>query len=150
MGISLFLIITYPQTIFHRQKTWYTEKDDTLNSLSQSLTALPAPSGREPLAWRESLRLNRKACGRACSPGGVVAQRLRGFKSAEPEKTVKRSSRRTGVNLQFFPVQPTALGLKGASSPFFVAPARRNRWHFSGSLLVSKENIPRQDTFPHC
>ena len=30
--------------------------------------------------------------------------RLRGFKLAEPEKTVKRSSRRTGVNLQFFPV----------------------------------------------
>ena len=59
--------------------------------------------------------------------GGAVAQRLRGFESAEPEKTVKRSSRRTGVNLQFFPVQPTPLGLKGASSPFFVAPARRNR-----------------------
>ena len=36
--------------------------------------------------------------------GGAVAQRLRGFESAEPEKTVKRSSRRTGVNLQFFPV----------------------------------------------
>ena len=114
-----------------------------LNSLSQNLTVLPAPSGREPLAWRESLRLNRKACGCACSPGGAVAQRLRGCKSAEPEKTVKRSSRRTGVNLQFFPVQPSSLGLKGASSPFFVAPARRNRWHFSGSLLVSKENIPR-------
>ena len=75
--------------------------------------------------------------------GGAVAQRLRGFKSAEPEKTVKRSSRRTGVNLQFFPVQPTPLGLKGASSPFFVAPARRNRWWFSGSLLPPKENIPR-------
>ena len=59
--------------------------------------------------------------------GGAVAQRLRGCKSAEPEKTVKRSSRRTGVNLQFFPVQPSSLGLKGASSPFFVAPARRNR-----------------------
>ena len=69
--------------------------------------------------------------------------RLRGFKSAEPEKTVKRSSRRTGVNLQFFPVEPTSLGLKGASSPFFVAPARRNRWWFSGSLLPPKENIPR-------
>ena len=81
--------------------------------------------------------------------GGAVAQRLRGYKSAEPEKTVKRSSRRTGVNLQFFPVEPTSLGLKGASSPFFVAPARRNRWHFSGSLLVSKENIPRQaETLP--
>ena len=63
----------------------------------------------------------------ACSPGGAVAQRLRGCKSAEPEKTVKRSSRRTGVNLQFFPVEPSSLGLKGASSPFFVAPARRNR-----------------------
>ena len=36
--------------------------------------------------------------------GGAVAQQLRGFESAEPEKTVKRSSRRTGVNLQFFPV----------------------------------------------
>ena len=59
--------------------------------------------------------------------GGAVAQRLRGFESAEPEKTVKRSSRRTGVNLQFFPVEPSSLGLKGASSPFFVAPARRNR-----------------------
>ena len=41
---------------------------------------------------------------RARSPGGAVAQRLRGFESAEPKKTVKRSSRRTGVNLQFFPV----------------------------------------------
>ena len=35
------------------------------------------------------------------------------------------------------------MGLKGASSPFLVGPARRNRWHFSGSLLVPKENNPR-------
>ena len=44
---------------------------------------------------------------RACPlPGGELSSvaRLRGSKSAEPEKTVKRSSRRTGVNLQFFPV----------------------------------------------
>ena len=88
--------------------------------------------------------LKRKVSGCARSPRGAVAQRLRGYKSAEPEKTVKRSSRRTGVNLQFFPVQPTPLGLKGASSPFFVAPARRNRWWFSGSLLPPKENISRQ------
>ena len=86
----------------------------------------------------------RSAVGERLLPlGGAVAQRLRGFESAEPEKTVKRSSRRTGVNLQFFPVQPSSLGLKGASSPFFVAPARRNRWWFSGSLLPPKENIPR-------
>ena len=43
--------------------------------------------------------------------GGAVAQRLRGFKSAEPEKTVKRSSRRTGVNLQFFPVGAYFFGI---------------------------------------
>ena len=103
-------------------------------------------------SWREAadatpLSAKARRCRRARSPGGAVAQRLRGFESAEPEKTVKRSSRRTGVNLQFFPVQPTPLGLKGASSPFFVAPARRNRWHFSGSLLVSKENIPGQQCF---
>ena len=30
------------------------------------------------------------------------------------------------------------LGLKGASSPFLVDPARRNRWCFSGSLLARK------------
>ena len=98
---------------------------------------------------RRFLRKRGAAGERLLPLGGAVAQRLRGFKSAEPEKTVKRSSRRTGVNLQFFPVKPTSLGLKGASSPFFVDPARRNRWHFSGSLLVSKENIPRQaETFP--
>ena len=115
-------------------------------SQSPSVTALPKG---EPLAWRESFRQSRKLCRWERSPGGgAVAQRLRGFKSAEPEKTVKRSSRRTGVNLQFFSVQPTSSGLKGASSPFFVAPARRNRWHFSGSLLVSKENISRLHPLP--
>ena len=93
---------------------------------------------------RRFLRKRGAYGGRPCSPRGAVAQRLRGFKSAEPKKTIKRSSRRTGVNLQFFSVQPTSSGLKGASSPFFVAPARRNRWWFSGSLLPPKENIPRQ------
>ena len=93
---------------------------------------------------RRFLRRRGAAAGELAPRWGAVAQRLRGFKSAEPEKTVKRSSRRTGVNLQFFPVQPSALGLKGASSPFFVAPARRNRWWFSGSLLPPKENIPRR------
>ena len=43
----------------------------------------------------------------------------------------------------FFVWSPSSLGLKEASSPFLVGPARRNRWHFSGSLLVPKENNPR-------
>ena len=40
----------------------------------------------------------------------------------------------------FFPFRQPLRGLKGASSPFLVDPARRNRWWFSGSLLTSKEN----------
>ena len=40
----------------------------------------------------------------------------------------------------FFPFRLPLRGLKGASSPFLVDPARRNRWWFSGSLLTSKEN----------
>ena len=39
-----------------------------------------------------------------------------------------------------FPLRLPLRGLKGASSPFLVGPARRNRWWFSGSLLTSKEN----------
>ena len=41
----------------------------------------------------------------------------------------------------FFPFRLLLRGLKGASSPFLVDPARRNRWWFSGSLLTSKENL---------
>ena len=40
------------------------------NSLSQSLTALPAPSGREPLAWRQSFRLKCKLTGVLAPPWG--------------------------------------------------------------------------------
>ena len=38
----------------------------------------------------------------------------------------------------FFPFRQPLWGLKGASSPFLVDPARRNRWCFSGSLLARK------------
>ena len=38
----------------------------------------------------------------------------------------------------FFPFRLPLRGLKGASSPFLVDPARRNRWCFSGSLLARK------------
>ena len=48
------------------------------NSLRQNLSVLPAPSRREPLAWRESLRLKCKVAGTLAPPGGAVAQRLRG------------------------------------------------------------------------
>ena len=49
----------------------------------------------------------------------------------------------------FFPFRQPLWGLKGASSPFLVDPARRNRWCFSGSLLARKrELIPVTDTAP--
>ena len=44
----------------------------------------------------------------------------------------------------FFPFRQLLRGLKGASSPFLVGPARRNRWWFSGSLLTSKENLAQR------
>ena len=47
---------------------------------------------------------------------------------------------RLSAAASFFPFRPLLWGLKGASSPFLVDPARRNRWWFSGSLLTSKEN----------
>ena len=131
----------------HNQRNWIFIRDSEKPAgFSESPFHGRGRKGKRHLQCR-FLRKRGAAGGRLLPLGGAVAQRLRGFKSAEPEKTVKRSSRRTGVNLQFFPVQPTPLGLKGASSPFFVAPARRNRWHFSGSLLVSKENIPGQQCF---
>ena len=41
----------------------------------------------------------------------------------------------------FFPFRLPLWGLKGASSPFLVDPARRNRWCFSGSLLARKREL---------
>ena len=135
------------------------------NSLSQNLTALPAPSERATLSVIATrCQLPRRGSFwrlRACSLplGGAVAQRLRGYKSAKPEKTVKRSSRRTGVNLQFFPVgahffrivkgvQPLVTGcgtqhplraLGGTRVLLAAAPTTPpcfRRWRRSSSLLL--------------
>ena len=102
--------------------------------------------------FSDSLALSVKSCGFASSPkgralgkaakftaiptappGGAVAQRLRGHQSAEPKKTVKRSSRQSGVNLQFFPVEPTSLGLSRASSPGPVVEWVESRGREGGS-----------------
>ena len=65
--------------------------------------------------------------------GELPPQRLRGLEMAEHKKALSEAA-------SFFVWSPSSLGVKGASSPFLVGPARRNRWHFSGSLLVPKEN----------
>ena len=72
--------------------------------------------------------------------GELPPQRLRGLEMAEHKKALSEAA-------SFFVWSPSSLGLKGASSPFLVGPARRNRWHFSGSLLVPKENISGGEEF---
>ncbi len=58
-------------------------------------------------------------------------------------EAVKRRNEKKAFSeaASFFPFRLLRWGLKGASSPFLVGPARRNRWWFSGSLLPAKENI---------
>ena len=80
----------------------------------------------------------------------LLRSRLYAF--AERKVLLKRNTLGEAVNgrnekkafseaASFFPFRLLLWGLKGASSPFLVGPARRNRWWFSGSLLTSKENI---------
>ena len=95
-----------------------------------------------------------KFAGVSAPPGGAVAQRLRGFKSAEPEKTVKRSSRRTGVNLQFFSGGAHFFGVKRGEQPLFRgSSASKSLALFWFSFGVKREqssanrNFPRGDHF---
>ena len=72
-----------------------------LNSLSQNLTVLPAPSGREPLAWRESLRF----CQGPHLRGGCRRRRLG----------------------EFYPPPRRAFTESGAAAAVFLyAPSREN------------------------
>ena len=76
--------------------------------------------------------------GRSCWGSG-----LQDASASQGTKQTQGAATRLSEAASFFVWSPSSLGLKGASSPFLVGPARRNRWHFSGSLLVSKENNPR-------
>ena len=97
----------FPDLLFHgrgRKGKRHLQAFSGLNSLSQNC-GFAGSLGEGAFGMAGKFQTNPQSV-RACPLplGGAVAQRLRGYKSAEPEKTVKRSSRRTGVNLQFFPV----------------------------------------------
>ena len=93
---------------------------------------------------RRFLRKLGAAGGRLLPLGGAVAQRLRGFESAEPEKTVKRSSRRIGVNLQFFSGVALLFGVKRGEQPLFRgSSASKSLALFWFSFGVKREH-PRQ------
>ena len=77
-------------------------------------------------------RLRRKQGGAV----GAAASRMR----AAAKQTLGAATRLSEA-ASIFGLRQLLRGLKGASSPFLVDPARRNRWWVSGSLLTSKENI---------
>ena len=70
----------------------------------------------------------------------VVAElhALRGRNTSCEAANRRNEKKAFSAAASFFPFRPLLWGLKGASSPFLVDPARRNRWCFSGSLLARK------------
>ena len=63
---------------------------------------------------------------------------LRGRNTSCEAASRRNEKKAFSAAASFFPFRPLLRGLKGASSPFLVDPARRNRWCFSGSLLAPK------------
>ena len=64
-----------------------------MNSLSQSLTALPAPSEREPLAHLETLRFSRKLYRYAKGPileGAVERSETGGVQASTPSGAARQ------------------------------------------------------------
>ena len=95
--------------------------------------------------WRTEKKVQRRRpppaadAGRSCWGSGQ-----QDTSAAQGTKWTLGTATRLSEAARFFPVRLPLWGLKGASSPFLVDPARRNRWLFSGSLLQPKENKPRR------
>ena len=66
---------------------------------------------------------------------------LRGRNTSCEAANRRNEKKALSAAASFFPFRQPLRGLKGASSPFLVDPARRNRWWFSGSLLVRKREL---------
>ena len=74
---------------------------------------------------------------------GAAASRMR----AAAKQTLGAATRLSEAT-SIFPLRLPLRGLKGASSPFLVDPARRNRWCFSGSLLARKRERSLKEEEP--
>ena len=66
---------------------------------------------------------------------------LRGRNTSCEAANRRNEKKALSAATSFFPFRQPLRGLKGASSPFLVGPARRNRWCFSGSLLARKREL---------
>ena len=77
---------------------------------------------------------------------------LRGRNTSCEAANRRNEKKALSAATSFFPFRLLLRGLKGASSPFLVDPARRNRWCFSGSLLARKRELSpakkRSDSAP--
>ena len=108
------------------------------------LRGAAAAAAEGPINRRSEKKVQRRRpppaadAGRSCWGSGQ-----QDTSAAQGTKWTLGTATRLSEAASFFVWSPSSLGLKGASSPFLVGPARRNRWHFSGSLLVPKENNPR-------
>ena len=88
-------------------------------SSARSKPSQSNPSGLPALPKGEvSPKVTERAHPLPC--GELPPQRLRGLEMAEHKKALSEAA-------SFFVWSPSSLGLKGASSPFLVGPARRNR-----------------------
>ena len=70
--------------------------------------------------------------------------------AAQGTKWTLGTATRLSAAASFFPFRPLLWGLKGASSPFLVDPARRNRWCFSGSRAGGARTRPPFFSFTVC
>ena len=73
--------------------------------------------------------------------GSAELYALRGRNTSCEAANRRNEKKALSPATSFFPFRQPLWGLKGASSPFLVDPARRNRWCFSGSLLARKREL---------
>ena len=123
-------------------KIWYKNMGKItirgLNSLSQNLTVLPAPSGREPLAWRESFWLKGKAfCPGVPLPSAPVG---RAASSPSQSKPVGFDSSPKGRALG----SPRKLHLFAKASPFGRGGCERSEQTERARLLPAVPPLPQE------
>ena len=104
-----------------------------LHALRKRNTSCEAASRRNEKKVQQRRPPPAADTGRSCWGRGQ-----RDTSAAQGTKWTLGTATRLSEAASFFPFRPLLWGLKGASSPFLVDPARRNRWCFSGSLLARK------------
>ena len=111
------------------------KRKDPLPELQSPKGGFFVPSGRAKASPFGSNGDDRRQWRKQGGAVGAAASRMR----AAAKQTLGAATRLSEA-ASIFGLRQPLWGLKGASSPFLVDPARRNRWWFSGSLLTSKEN----------